>query len=138
MSLMDVGIRKPAIRAPDAVVADAAQLMTSRDVEEIVVVHGDRPVGIVTKRDLVRFLCRNARARATSIEQVMSSHLECVTADRSLAEAAEIMRQAGVRRLPVVGAHGELLGLIRSDDVERALGGQGRAAAPFPPTPRPP
>jgi CBS domain-containing protein len=133
MSLMDVGIRKAVVRTPDAVVADAARLMTSRDVEEIVVVHGDQPVGIVTKRDLVRFLCRNARARATSIEQVMSSHLECITADRSPAEAAERMRQAGVRRLPVVGAHGELLGLVRSEDVERALAGPGRGAPPPPP-----
>ena len=125
---MDVGIRKPVIRAPDAMVADAARLMASRDVDEIVVVHGDQPVGIVTKRDLVRFLCRSARARRISIEEVMSPDLECIAADRSPAEAAERMRQAGVRRLPVVGAHGELLGLVRHEDVERALGSQTKSS----------
>ena len=109
----------------------AAQLMRERHVGYLVVVEPaladgtSRPVGVLTDRDLVvSVMARGTNPDSLRIEDVMTRRPKVVRADESLGSAVQEMRRIGVRRLPVVGDHGELVGVISLDDVVEALATQ--------------
>jgi predicted transcriptional regulator len=87
----------------------------------LLVTSGVKIVGIITERDLVRkALTRGGSVARTKIKNIMSSPLIAVTPDTSIEEAAKVMAEKKVRRLPVVGTGG-LAGLITVTDIARYL-----------------
>lgn len=111
------------IRPQDDVFA-AAQLMREKHVGFLIVVEPAvadgtwRPVGVLTDRDIViTVVAREASPRALRVEDVMTRKPVTALADGSLDDALRDMRRVGVRRVPVVGARGELYGVISIDDV---------------------
>jgi CBS domain-containing protein len=102
--------------ASDEPVVAAAQRMEKEGVGTLVVVDGERPVGVLTDRDVA--LCENAEAR---VGEVMSAPALTIRSDASIAEAAGQMGRRGVRRMPLVSADHRLSGLISADDVLRLL-----------------
>ena len=103
-------------------VLDAAQLMRTHHVGNLVVVDspadGAKPVGIVTDRDiLVEVVAKNVSPEKLTVGDIMSSAIATVGEDTKLIDAIELMRNKGVRRLPVVQANGVLAGILAVDDV---------------------
>jgi CBS domain-containing protein len=102
--------------------ADAAKLMSDYHVGSLVVV-ADRqaervPVGIVTDRDLtLAVLARGAAPRSYEIADVMSTELITVREEDSVTEVLRLMRERGIRRLPVLTPSGALAGIVTIDDV---------------------
>ena len=101
----------------------AAQLMREKSVGFVVVVEPGfdnqlKPIGVLTDRDIVRtVVAREADSRALRVEDAMSGDpLMAQPADELLAAAAR-MRRLNVRRVPVVGGNGELLGVLSLDDI---------------------
>jgi signal-transduction protein with cAMP-binding, CBS, and nucleotidyltransferase domain len=77
-----------------------------------------RPLGIITDRDIVLALvAKNVSPDAVSADDVMSEPLETVNESDEVWQALERMRSRGVRRLPVLGAQGELVGIVAADDL---------------------
>jgi CBS domain-containing protein len=116
----------------------AAQLMRERHIGYLVVVEpavGDgsmKPVGVLTDRDIVvGVIARDIDPRTLRVGDVMTQQPVVAGENDSLPKALESMRRIGVRRMPVVGAHGELVGVLSLDDALDALAGelQGVAAA---------
>lgn len=106
----------------DTAVTELARLMRDENVGSVVVTDGDSPVGIVTDRDLTtRVLADDADADRTAGD-VMSTDLCTVAPEAGFYEAAEAMRDNGVRRLPVCTDAGELTGIITADDLTELLG----------------
>jgi CBS domain-containing protein len=100
----------------------AAQLMRENHVGNVVVVDesggGVRPIGIVTDRDLVvEILASGAPIEGLTLGDVMSDQLLAVDEDEDIAETLNRMRNAGVRRAPVVDAAGHLVGILTLDDL---------------------
>jgi CBS domain-containing protein len=100
----------------------AARLMRENHVGSLVVVEetgGLRVVvGILTDRDIVTAVVAADLEPATlRTEDVMSTDLITAREDDSLIDLVRSMRRKGVRRVPVVGAQGELVGLATLDDV---------------------
>ena len=100
----------------------AARLMRQNHVGSLVVVEetgGMRVVvGILTDRDIVTAVVAADLEPATlRTEDVMSTDLITAREDDSLIDLVRSMRRKGVRRVPVVGAQGELVGLATLDDV---------------------
>lgn len=119
---MDIGSlcqRRVDTARPDETARAAAQRMATRSVGSLVVVDGrERPIGIVTDRDLMlRVVAADADARETVVRDVMTGHAETLTEDASVEEALAAMRGGGVRRLPIVGRDGSLVGIVSLDDV---------------------
>jgi CBS domain-containing protein len=109
--------RKPVvtIRA-EASVAEAAALMDRRVVGALVVLDGDRPVGLVTDRDLVvRGLARGVPGDAR-VDSVMTTELVTLPADADLREALTTFYSHDFRRLPLV-EDGRIAGMITMDDL---------------------
>jgi len=96
-----------------------AQQMAREFVGCVIVTDGeDRPVGIITDRDLAK---KALGAPLLAASEVMSQPLASIVPDTTLEVVVELMRQRGVRRVPVV-KEGKLCGLVSLDDVLVALG----------------
>jgi signal-transduction protein with cAMP-binding, CBS, and nucleotidyltransferase domain len=97
--------------------------MRSRHVGAVVITEKDRPVGIVTDRDLVsRVMARQDDPRTVRARDIMSSDLVVVREDTPLARVTAEMRAQGIRRVPVVDARGRLVSIQTLDDMLVVLG----------------
>ena len=113
-------LKAPVTLPADATIHQAAVAMDQHSVGAVVVLDGDRPVGVVTDRDLVvRGLARRLPSDAR-IDGVMSADLVCVGADDDLHVVAAILGTHAFRRVPVVDGH-RLVGMITLDDLVERL-----------------
>lgn len=107
---------------PDTSVPEIASKLENEGVGSVVVVDGGQPVGIVTDRDLaVRIVSDERDAAGLKAEDVMSDELCTAHPDDGFAEAAQMMSENAVRRLPVCDDDGELVGIITADDMTELL-----------------
>lgn len=118
--------------------ATAAWMMRERNVGCLVVVDpagaygGWRPVGLLTDRDIVtNVFARDCDPRSIVVQEVMTRHPLTVWTHTSVDEALQRMRNAGVRRVPVVDDRGCLSGILALDDIFEHLAQRG----PFVATP---
>lgn len=113
--------------SPEASIRDAADLMRHRHVGCLVVVeqpNGERvPVGVLTDRDIVvSVVSPGIDPDILTVGDVMTHPVITCGIQEDLFEALERMRNAGVRRLPVVDRRGAAAGVLSADDVVSALG----------------
>jgi CBS domain-containing protein len=81
--------------------------------------HADRVVqGVLTDRDIVvTVVGRDADPKELKVEDVMTRNPLLAAEGQSVAAVLRLMRADGLRRVPVVGAHNELVGVLSIDDV---------------------
>ena len=101
-------------------VFDAATLMSEETVGCLIVVDGKFPIGIVTERDFVRRVIAKKLSLDTEISEIMSKPLITIESDASIRDAARMMIDNKIRRLPVVKAN-KLVGIIVAADFARQL-----------------
>ena len=119
MKAKDVMTKDPATLGPEATLGEAATLMRQEDCGSIPIVDGGRLVGIVTDRDIViRAVAAGKDARSTKVSEVMSADPVCISPDTDLDEAANVMAERQIRRLPVV-EDGKLAGILVIGQIAR-------------------
>lgn len=107
--------------APDEPAAELAELMRDQNVGSVVVTIDEKPVGIVTDRDLVtKVFADGIVPPSVTARDVMTEDVQTVERDASTFELCEAMCDAQVRRMPVMD-EGRLVGIITMDDVVRML-----------------
>ena len=114
--------RDVVIVAKSEPVREAIELMRRHHVGDVVVVEtlGETtvPVGILTDRDIVlELLAEGVDLDAITIGDVMSYELVTVSENTKLIDTIKIMRDKGVRRIPVINESGGLEGLLSVDDL---------------------
>ena len=110
-------IRKAMVTIPsEASIADAADLMDRAVVGALVVVDGERPVGIVTDRDLVLRAMAKRLPLDARVDSVMTTGLITVPADSDLHDALQVFASHAIRRLPLVEG-GQVVGMLTLDDL---------------------
>jgi citrate synthase len=93
----------PAITAHSSdTVAEVSQRMSEHGKGSVVIVDGERPIGILTERDLVRFNATGAAAADTKVSEWMTQPVDCAAPDLSVQEAFHEFAEHGYRHLPVV------------------------------------
>jgi CBS domain-containing protein len=103
----------------DASVAEAARTMTTNNVGIVVVLAGDRLVGVFSERDIVRRVVdRGLDPAATSVAEVMTTDLVVAQADDDYRLAMRTMDQTNIRHLPVVSGD-RLLSMLSIRDLMR-------------------
>ena len=118
--LMRSGDAVPVV-APSATFGELLREMTHKGLGFTAVANAaGLPVGIFTDGDLRRLIERGADLRALTAEQVMHSAPRLVRADALAVDAASVMEQHRVTSVLVVGAGGELVGALNSNDLMRA------------------
>src|SRR5262245_847560 len=104
------------IAATETVLA-AANRMNQRGIGGLVVVEGDRVIGIFTERDILRRVVVAARDPSTTlVHDVMTVSVATCRPDTTLAECRAFMTEKRVRHLPVVEGH-QLLGIVTIGDL---------------------
>ena len=110
---------------PDATVLEAAKLMQANHVGCLVVTTDARPIGILTDRDIVlKIVAGEKKAAETPVSKIMTTNPTMVNVNYDVLDAARLMRNRGVRRLPVVNEHRLLFGIITMDDMLTAFGAE--------------
>lgn len=98
--------------APTASVSDAALVMAGKNVGAVLVMDGERLVGIFSERDVVlRVVAQGRNPRATTLSEVMTPDPKTIDANSSFGSALAIMHAHGFRHLPVMD-QGKLIGVV--------------------------
>lgn len=102
---------------PDTSVKEIVATMNKFDVGSIVVVQSERPVGIITERDVLRRLVEPSLAPETlTARQVMTSPLLSIKETATIEEAAKLMAKKKIKRLPVMDNE-KLVGIVTFTDI---------------------
>jgi CBS domain-containing protein len=114
------------LMTPDPVTVDestplqqVALVMKEQDIGDVIVERQGTPAGIVTDRDIVvRALAENEDARTLQAGDICSGDVVSVGPDDGIDDAAGLMRDAAVRRVPVVD-DGRVVGIVSLGDLAR-------------------
>jgi CBS domain-containing protein len=109
----------PACCSPATTLDLVAKMMVLNDCGEIPVIDAaDRPIGVVTDRDIVcRVVAEGKNPMAYTAEHFMSQPVVTVTVDTPIEEVVTMMEKHQVRRVPVVDERGACTGIISQADV---------------------
>ncbi len=103
--------------AASASLVDAARHMRMSDIGDVLVLDGDRVRGIITDRDIVvRALAADLDPAVTTVGDVATADPVAIGPERPAAEAVQLMRDAALRRLPVL-ADGHVVGVLSLGDL---------------------
>jgi CBS domain-containing protein len=103
---------------PDTSVKEVVAVMNKFDIGSVVVVQGERPVGIITERDVLKRIVEPCLAPETlTARQVMTSPVVTIDENASVNEAARLMVKKRVKRLLVTRNNDQLVGIITFTDI---------------------
>lgn len=124
MKIKDIMTREPAICTPGTNLAVAAKLMLDADCGILPVVDDEsKLVGVVTDRDMyIALATRNKRASQITVGEVARTNVFTCVPDDDVETALQTMRQHRVRRLPVAGFGGAVVGIVSMNDIVLAAG----------------
>ena len=122
MKLNDIFTRNVVTAGPEETLAAVAHRMQEHNVGTVVIVEEQRPVGIVTDRDLALALGARRVSPQTEVQKVMTRHVLAIPEDTGIYTATKFMREREVRRLPIVDREDHLVGIVTLDDLLRFLG----------------
>jgi len=106
--------------SPDTLVLDALKVMADKDVGAVLVCENGRLHGIFSERDYARKVVLMGRAsREAPVKAVMSTHVVCVSPDKSVEECMELMTDGRLRHLPVLD-HKHVVGVVSIGDLVKA------------------
>jgi CBS domain-containing protein len=122
MPLSSILSRKVVTAGPQETLANAAKLMEQNNVGAIVVTERNRPVGIVTDRDLALGALVHGFRPDDHVQTVMATPVSTIREDEGILDATQQLMALGVRRLPVVDRLERLVGIVTLDDLLLLLG----------------
>ena len=105
---------------PDDSVHAAVLKMNKFDIGSVIVISSGRPVGIITETNIMRRVVESRMDPATVwVKDIMTSPLVSIEENATVAEAAKVMADRKINRLPVINGS-KLVGLISSTDIVKA------------------
>ena len=107
---------------PNTTVKKAAEIMNLHEIGCVVVVHSGKPVGILTERDMLkRIVCKSGKSETLKVVEVMSKPLITASPNMRAGDAAKLMFERNIKKLPVI-ENGHLVGLVSLTDLLRSEG----------------
>jgi len=118
MQVSDVMTRNAECTRPEATLQEAAERMKALDVGSLPVCGDDHLVGVLTDRDItIRCVADGHDPRADRVRDVMTPQVYYCFEDDDVADAAELMREKQVRRLPVLNHDKRMVGIVALGDL---------------------
>ncbi len=119
--LLDAKGRDVLSIAPDATVLDAVKRMAEKSVGALLVMDGDRLLGIVTERDYARKVILKGRASDdTPVRDIMTADVLTTTSETTVQQCMNVVTNQRIRHLPVVD-DGKVTGIISIGDLVKAI-----------------
>lgn len=105
----------------DATVYEALTLMSEKEIGALIVMAGEKVVGIISERDYARkIILKGKTSKETLVKEVMSSQLIHVKPENSVEECMILMTGKHVRHLPVFD-QGKFIGIVSIGDVVKSI-----------------
>lgn len=106
---------------PDATVLDALKVMAEHDVGAVLVMEGDRVLGIFSERDYARkVVLKGLVSKDVKVTQLMTPNPYTVSPSNTVEEVMNLMTENRFRHLPVM-EDGRLVGLVSIGDVVKSM-----------------
>ncbi|MEM3623309.1 MAG: CBS domain-containing protein [Candidatus Bathyarchaeia archaeon] len=113
----DVMSKEVKVVRPDTTVKEVVATMNKFNIGSIIVVQGERPVGIITERDILRRLVEPCLAPETlTARHIMTSPVTTISETATIEEAAKLMAKKKVKRLPVM-SNEKIVGIVTFTDI---------------------
>ena len=104
---------------PNDTLKQIVRKMVRSHIGSIVIIQEDRPVGIITERDVLVHLAQSrSDLDVTRAEEIMSKPVLTIGANRTIREAAEFMTEYNIKKLPVTDGE-RLVGIVTGTDIVR-------------------
>jgi CBS domain-containing protein len=117
MKVKDIMTKDVATLNPDDTVERAAQLMKQYNIGAVPVCKGENCVGVITDRDIaLRSVAQGENGRNQIVREVMTSNPVLINSETDIHDAARIMSERQIRRLPVVEGN-NLVGIVSLGDL---------------------
>lgn len=121
MLVREAMVKNPITVGPSASLIEAAKLIRDKEIGSVIIVDKGKVLGIATERDLVRRVIAEGKdPKTVKIGDVMSSPVVFINPNEDVVDAAQLMKQKGIRRLVVMDGD-KLVGIITSDDLARNM-----------------
>ena len=107
--------------APDATVFDALTLMANKNIGAVLVLDGEKLVGILSERDYARKVALKGKwSREVLVKEIMSSEVICVDPGQTIENVKAIMINKRIRHLPIMEEN-KLAGIVSIGDIVNAV-----------------
>ena len=121
MLVRDVMTKKVKVVREDTNLHEIIATLSSFEINSLIVVQGEKPVGIITTKDaLVRGFEHGLPVTAITAKMVASSPLTTIGEEVTVEEAARLMKRSKIKHLPVV-SDGKLVGMLSDIDILFAM-----------------
>lgn len=107
--------------APDTSIYEAVTIMAERGVGALLVMEGDRLVGLVGERDCAwKVIMEDLSPRETDVKKIMAKNILCIQPEQTVEEGMALMTDKKIRHIPVVNGD-RVEGIISIGDLVKAI-----------------
>lgn len=122
MKISEIMTKAAVTDSADDTLAQACDKMRHAQTSSMLVMDGDRLVGIVTERDVVKTVAQGLDPKQTSLKDIMTTDIVTIGPMTTLKEAANIMATKWIRHLPILEGS-KVVGMISQRDLTGVLAG---------------
>ncbi len=117
MQVRDIMVSDVKTIDKEATIQEAASKMSEHSIGSLIVVEDSRVVGIITERDIMKKVVAESKdATKTIVKDIMTKKVIMIRPDTDIEDAADIMMDKQIKKLPVVEGNA-LIGIITSMDI---------------------
>jgi CBS domain-containing protein len=107
--------------SPNASVLDGVKMLAEKGIGAILVMEGDKLVGIFSERDYARkIILQGKSSKDTKVREIMTSNVLCVNPDQTNEECMALMTNKRIRHLPVLDG-GKVVGVLSIGDLVKDI-----------------
>lgn len=123
MQIREIMTRQVELVNPNTPLQDAARMMRDANIGFLPVGENDRLVGTLTDRDIaVRAVAEGKDVKTAKVADAMTPDLAFAFDDQDSSEAAQIMAEKQIRRLPILNRDKRLVGVVALGDLATKTG----------------
>jgi len=120
--LRKIMVENVIVAKPSDSIGQVAELMNKHEIGCVIIVDRGKPVGVATERDMIkRVVCGPRDSKKEKVSAIMSKPLIEASPEMFAGDAAKLMLERNIKKLPIV-ENGKLLGLVTLTDLIRSEG----------------
>ena len=119
IKVKDAMVNRVVTAKPSQTVYEGSQIMLNEDVGSLILTEGSKPIGIVTREDIInKVTAKDKKASEVKLKDIMSKNIISISPDADISEAARLMSKHGFERLPIIHIN-KLVGIISTREIAK-------------------